>query len=66
MKEFKRVAKAGDKIKVTKFYCQGWGKTEYEVGSIWTVKKVKIQPFGVTFCEDANGVILNDHYVIIE
>ena len=60
------IAKKGDKIRVTKFYSQGWGKTIYNVGSIWIVKEVKLKPFGVTYCEGANGVILNDHYELLK
>lgn len=65
IKEIKRIAKVGEKIKVTKFSCLGWGKTEYEVGSIWNVKEVKEKPFGVTFCEGANSPIPNDNYVVL-
>ena len=65
MNEVKRVAKVGNKIKVIRFSCQGWGKTEYEEGSIWIVSEVRIKPFGITFCEGANGFILNEDYVVL-
>ncbi|MEF2096424.1 hypothetical protein V3595_17310 [Bacillus sp. CFBP9009] len=66
MKEVKRIAKAGEKIKVIKFSCQGWGKTPYEVGSVWIVRESRENPYGITFCEGANGFIWNDCYVVLE
>lgn len=66
MKEVKRIAKAGEEIKVINFSCQGWGKTAFEVGSVWTVKESRTEPYGITFCENADGFIWNDSYVVLE
>jgi hypothetical protein len=44
----------------------GWGKTEYEEESVWTVTEVKLKPFGVTFCKGANSPIPNDNYFVLE
>lgn len=60
-----RIAKVGEKIRVIKFSCLGWGKTKYEIGSTWVVTKVKTRPFGVTFCKGANSPIWNNNYVVI-
>ncbi|HHB3507854.1 TPA: hypothetical protein ACORDH_004988 [Bacillus cereus] len=65
-KEVKRIAKVGEQIKVIRFSCQGWGRTGYEVGSIWTAKEVQTKPHGITFCEGANGFIWNEDYVVLE
>ncbi|PFR90689.1 hypothetical protein [Priestia megaterium] len=65
-KEVARIAKVGETIKVTQFSCQGWGKTAYEVGSMWKVKEVRTEPYGITFCEDADGFIWNYCYVVLE
>jgi len=64
MKTEARVAEIGEKIIVTGFSCAGFGKKEFEVGSIWTVSGVS-DPFGVTFCEGSNGFIVNDKYAVI-
>jgi len=61
----KRIAKVGEKIEVIKFSCLGWGKTEYEIGSVWLVTEVKERPFGVTFCALTNSPIPNDNYVVL-
>lgn len=59
------IPKKGDKIKVIKFSCAGWGKTKFEVGSVWIVKEVRTTPYAITFCERANGFIWNDCYVVL-
>jgi hypothetical protein len=65
MREVIPLAKPGDKIKVIKFSCQGWGKTPFEVGSVWTVNESRAKPYAITFCEGADGFIWNDCYIVL-
>lgn len=39
MKEVKRPAKVGEKIKVTREHNGGWQGTPYPLGSVWTVRR---------------------------
>lgn len=74
MKEVKRPAEVGERIKVTVHHDGGWGGSTYPVGSVWTVIKKyptnseKPEDFskGMVECEGNDRLIFASSYVVLE
>lgn len=66
MKEIKRSAKVGEKIKITKEHQRLGGPTAYPLGSIWVVRKVLDEEKGLVFCHGNTNGKFAEEYVVIQ
>ncbi|KKI90686.1 hypothetical protein WQ54_19395 [Bacillus sp. SA1-12] len=66
MKEVKRSAKVGEKIKITREHQRLRGHTAYPLGSIWVVEDVLDEEKGLVFCYGNSCGKFAEEYVVLE
>lgn len=66
MREVKRVAKVGEKIKITREHQRLGGPTAYPLGSIWIVEEVVDEERGLVFCFGNSCGKFAEEYIVLE